>query len=1157
MPNTHYYALIGDLHVRGPKIQTLDVMDPILGQAIDLLSAPTPALELNAIIRGATSGAIGRITKVKSTTQCIVESMPHPVFGVPGGAFTAGETVSIDNGGTSVMGIAGAQQLYPLFRQVTSQLLDEQINTYTPDDQSAPVYWDQYAKDFDEITLDGTTISPGEEFLKGDRCSTSGGATFTIFAAGSVGGDWKMWIMRRSGTLTVGHTVTNTSRGSGAWQANIKTVDKIASRGRWLVHHPMPNLRGAGFFEHPPGCEQPDLGPGIRFIRKAHKHHVAATDPNDRGVRVMPFTTSDYYGAADSVLGGVTVQVVKCSGTFPTSWIAGETVTCGSWTAVVHGFSATNKYLFVRETNGEVLAGGTVTGATSSASATCSGPAFGWQKGSAYWNKLTEQITAVLAAPDALHLSQAVKWEGLVLMPWEAETMTFSASVGASWPNLTNAQNAWVRFLTDLREYLGDANIPVALWQQDARSRPSVNVGGVPYALYLRLQVESLRGLVPKLSIIKSDGVEFAHDATVGVPTPLSEIYLRVTDYLELGDRAWRAMLFQNTAIAPGNFEMFPIVVVGGQSQQVGSIPAQALMNLDKNAALYPAASFPGANTIDQNVLSFNSITGAWEPFDITQNANHFFGMAVGTCGPETPLMFRQKKRWSKVLGQSARIGLIKLAVNASSVNAAAVTAPATWDPTITTSPQTTASCTVTVQAGTMLLPPRGRFTAAAGTFSSWTAGAAASVTGSALGVQGVGGNNTAQYGINAVWQVAGDGSWVELIGTFVAEGPRSFTLTMGPRALAPLVEDVVRRAFIAATELRLIPVPMLLVWENGEADVALAAQYKEALRRVLEWLERILGGRLKGQTAIGKVIVQLSANTPMPVPDATVEQIRTAQAELAAELQNAVVVDPSRLPMEAGFVVPATQRQHNGVHRTAIGHLDAGFLVDQAAGTLIGIPSHPDGEAAVVFSTVGGGAGTDTDGAGTDFAGSEEPVGSDLVVEDGNGLADADSYLSLVEADSFAARRGSPTEWTDATDAERANWLRQSAAYGVDLIFEGQLSGTRTSENQALAWPRCGARDRRSRRALPSTTIPAGWKAAQFEFALSLALGVDPLENINPADSGERERFATSATDKLPGGLETSRTYDANSAPSSPILTRMHALAAPFLDDSDVVGLA
>ena len=165
-------------------------------------------------------------------------------------------------------------------------------------------------------------------------------------------------------------------------------------------------------------------------------------------------------------------------------------------------------------------------------------------------------------------------------------------------------------------------------------------------------------------------------------------------------------------------------------------------------------------------------------------------------------------------------------------------------------------------------------------------------------------------------------------------------------------------------------------------------------------------------------------------------------------------------------------------------------------------------------------------------------------------------SYLSLVEANARSIARGNPTEWSDATDAQKSNWLRQAAAAGIDIIFGPRWSGYRRTDTQSLDWPRIGASDSRTGRYVTETTVPTSVKWAQFEFALSLALGVDPLRNLDPSDPAERTAWASSTTDKLPGGLEESRTYDRGS-PIYAVLARMEAFAAPLLMSDDQVGVA
>ena len=278
-------------------------------------------------------------------------------------------------------------------------------------------------------------------------------------------------------------------------------------------------------------------------------------------------------------------------------------------------------------------------------------------------------------------------------------------------------------------------------------------------------------------------------------------------------------------------------------------------------------------------------------------------------------------------------------------------------------------------------------------------------------------------------------------------------------------------------------------------------------------------------------------------------EAVRAAQVSRAAADSRFVLTSDADLDL----------LRSDGIHYSGRAQDTLGTRLGEA---LIALIDSASGGA----SSSGAGGGTDTltesapsdasPGAETDFAPTDDPVDIDLTVETGSGIADADSYMSLAEADARSLARGNPTEWSTATDGERNNWLRQAAGAGIDIVYGTRWSGYRRTDTQALDWPRTGASDSRTGRYVSESTIPAAVKWAQFEFALSLALGVDPLRNLNPADPAERTAWASSTTDKLPGGLEESRTYDRGS-PIYAVLARMDAFASPFLMSDDLVGLA
>lgn len=389
MPQTHYFAIIGD-HWRGRPIYDptrVDPLqshvDPLLGQLLTLVAPPSPGLEVNLVATGASSGARGRIVRVIDSITCVLESWAHPVYGVPGGGFTPGETVNFDNGGSALAAPGGLSHEYPLYGQQALRMQDASLNSFTPTDKSDTVWYDRRARLARTLLLDaGTGSVLAADWKQGDRCTTSSGAAFTILLSASSGSDRLLAIIRASGTFTAGDTVTNTR---SAATCNIKAggVGAATTSGSWVPHHLVPNLNGEGVgWELPPNGDGTDggaasIGQELRLVQAAQAYFATRTDVADRGVRFVPFDQRDTAGAADGLLAGVSVQAVKCSGTFPTSWEIGESVGSGTWSATLHAFNATTKVLYVTAPNGETLTSGTVTGETSGATATATGPALG------------------------------------------------------------------------------------------------------------------------------------------------------------------------------------------------------------------------------------------------------------------------------------------------------------------------------------------------------------------------------------------------------------------------------------------------------------------------------------------------------------------------------------------------------------------------------------------------------------------------------------------------------------------------------------------------------------------------------------------------------------------------------------------------------------
>ena len=998
MPFTHYYGLIGDSHTRGRRAPAPLVVDRVLGQRMTVLTPPTPAAEVNVIVRGATSGAMARIVRIINSTEWILQSLPG-VLGAAGVAFAqnvnlagfpaTGEVINLDNGGSTTIRFFGTDQAFPADEQYGPQHAQRWLNDFVPPDQSDFTFWDGNAKPARQVDVSGLSGT----WNVGDRVQTSAGGQFTILLK-PTGVQWK--VIRATGpALAVGQTLTNLTTPGGA--ATIAVLETDPPVGTWVPYTVQPNGTGVlpnntvgvdSYWErlrNGNGTDggEPGFGPENRLIHRAFEFWQQQGDIDNRAIRVLPFSSNDSVTSPDGILGGVVIQVVKCTGTFPTTWVVGETVTGGGgWSAKVHGYNSTSKLLFVHTPNGETLTAGAITGATSGAVGTSLGEALGWQPGSSHWNRLVAEIDKATAATqgkwsNGSGVKMDPRWEGLALMIWESEIAVHSATYGAPLLTGATATQQWVTFITELRGILGRTDLPIALWKHRLESQQSVaGPFGIPISFFVSQVLDEIPSLVPGVAIVASQSYEMAAPP-VGVADP--SLWLETDAYLDLGDDFWRALQWGATTVAPGNFERVPVGIVLGQSQATGFIPAGTMLAIDRDPDLWPSTTFSvGVDTTDPNALSWNTRTEALEPFHCAQNANGFWGTNTGTCGSETPLVARMKLRFSDTVAETARFILFKATVPGSCVNKNVPDATATWDPDLTSRTMTTASLTVTALAATSTLPARGRFTGAAGTFNTgiYVIGLSLVIDGSVLGVLGAGGNDSPPWSVQRIRDVGTDGSWIEVEGPFVPEGPRNFSITAGP---PPIWPELVRqwKLFLAAcTELQIIPQPVFIYWEQGESDLNHVTEFEAATQRFWAAAEPLFGMRMKGEEKIAKCVVLTTKNTPWPCPDVNVEQLRAIQTSIAGSLGNAVTVDPSDLSMEYGGYVKRDTRLKNGVHFTSRAMVTKGFRADAALATLgptKGIPAHPAGELAVDFGAVDGGVPGSSAGGSSSLTGDKD----------------------------------------------------------------------------------------------------------------------------------------------------------------------------------------
>jgi hypothetical protein len=110
------------------------------------------------------------------------------------------------------------------------------------------------------------------------------------------------------------------------------------------------------------------------------------------------------------------------------------------------------------------------------------------------------------------------------------------------------------------------------------------------------------------------------------------------------------------------------------------------------------------------------------------------------------------------------------------------------------------------------------------------------------------------------------------------------------------------------------------------------------------------------------------------------------------------------------------------------------------------------------------------------------------LTVEDGTGVASADSYSSTADADAYNTNHAADTDWSGATTANKEKALRLATQY-LDLKYKLRWRGEVYSTTQGLAWPRT-AFDDYDGNAITSPSLPSGVQEACIELAIRSAKG-------------------------------------------------------------------
>lgn len=1023
---THVYHMVGDSHMRGAWVGQ-SLLSPY-EMRVDVVLAPATPVQIGDVIRGNTSGVGLIVTRVDSSVSFVGEALNAlpPLPAAPGGAFAqnvtpgafpfTGETLTVrPSGATCVVSFTAGAQAYPQYAQFLGYMNDVPAGDLTPQGGDDTPVWYPYIRRARSCGVSSFTgTSP--YFRQGDRVSSSSGGTAILRTV--LGASLKL--VRVVGAINVGDTLTNLDIPGGA-TGHVDSIESTWPTGEWAPYSAWPNVRGLGsYYEFQPqgndigGKQVPRIGPMSRLLPAIYARHHGSDFPLDRGSRMIQFSTLDPYdntlSFGPALEGGIMVQVVRTTGTLPSGWIAGETVaaTVGNWRGTVLGYNVAGGRLFVVDTNGEVLLAGNVVGQQSGKVATTDGAAWGWQKGSRHFEAWRANVAAALLGNGAQFNGAPFQHESIIGMSWEAELRLFASTVGCPFPSDPQIQRAFTAWIRDMRAELGDegSRIPVTLWMHRVESQSSsifiaLPSGNLPVAFLLRAWIGAVPGYVPNVTICDS--------MALGYQMGADTFWLRTLDYVDLGEALFHHLRFQQTSIALGTgHELLPVGIITGQSQVVGF--NQSGIAAFGDPQLFPSSQFrAGVNTVDPNLMIWNTLTHQLEPLDMVVNCNTFWGALPGTSGPEVPLAQRMKYRYGGSQTESGKFALFKIPVSGSSKNAAAINQSATWDPAITQRPNVVALCTVTVLPASGALPARGRFTATAGTFTvpTFQLTMSCTIAGSAAS-QNVGGNSTPPYRINQCVNIDNDGAWIEFSGNFVAEGPRTYTIAAGPPPIWPTAINewvLFTEACVAAG---FVPWPVWHWDDEGESDLEVAGQFADALDRFWNASERLFGQRIRGTPALPKLLSLVHSEHPWGT-DEQLATVRAAVVSKAASLENAITLDPSDLPLDindAGTTHPLVRQDH-GIHLSPLGFLAKGFRADRLLGTFggaLGIPPHPNGElSSDGFQTVSGPlpsivGSTDSQDGGTSSTG-DASTGGDVAVLDSLTPEGADSILAQIEA--------------------------------------------------------------------------------------------------------------------------------------------------------------
>ena len=162
------------------------------------------------------------------------------------------------------------------------------------------------------------------------------------------------------------------------------------------------------------------------------------------------------------------------------------------------------------------------------------------------------------------------------------------------------------------------------------------------------------------------------------------------------------------------------------------------------------------------------------------------------------------------------------------------------------------------------------------------------------------------------------------------------------------------------------------------------------------------------------------------------------------------------------------------------------------------------------------------------------------FIVEDGTGIAEANSYTDEAFADDYFSDRNEPS-WAAAVSSEKQSALIKATDY-IELRFRDRWKGVLALEATTLSFPRKYLYDRKGKLIdFASDGIPTDIQKATAEYALR-ALSANLLPDPDVSDSGQAVKRTL---DKV-GPIETEIEYEGGA--SRPDLIRPYPAADKLL---------